>query len=141
MSIKEAFEQVGVDKVALQQQVINLQEEKIKELEFDCAMLQRQLSELGNRFNKLTNRNFKDPIREEESMKHYVYGNGESRKGFTVSNYDGISWGCNALYRDAVVDNLVVMDYGMQGEVYNSGYVKEHKCWFADFDSTTKRCR
>ena len=33
-----------------------------------------------------------------------------------------------------VVDNLVVMDYGMQGEVYNSGYVKEHKCWFADFD-------
>lgn len=67
-------------------------------------------------------------------MKHYVYGNGESRKGFTVSNYDGISWGCNALYRDAVVDNLVVMDYGMQGEVYNSGYVKKHKCWFADFD-------
>lgn len=67
-------------------------------------------------------------------MKHYVYGNGESRKGFTVSNYDGISWGCNALYRDAVVDNLIVMDYGMQGEVYNSGYVKEHKCWFADFD-------
>lgn len=62
MSIKEAFEQVGVDKVALQQQVINLQEEKIKELEFDCAMLQRQLSELGNRFNKLTSRNFKKPF-------------------------------------------------------------------------------
>ena len=71
-------------------------------------------------------------------MKHYVYGNGESRKGFTVSNYDGISWGCNALYRDAVVDNLVVMDYGMQGEVYNSGYVKKHKCWFADFDPLPK---
>lgn len=62
MSIKEAFEQVGVDKVALQQQVINLQEEKIKELEFDCAMLQRQLSELGNRFNKFTSRNFKKPF-------------------------------------------------------------------------------
>jgi len=62
MSIKEAFEQVGVDKVALQQQVIDLQEEKIKELEFDCAMLQRQLTDLGNRFNKLTNRNFKKPF-------------------------------------------------------------------------------
>lgn len=68
-------------------------------------------------------------------MKHYVYGNGESRKGFPVSNYDGVSWGCNAIYRDAVVDNLVVMDYAMQGEVYDSGYVKKHQCWFADYDS------
>ena len=36
--------------------------EKIKELEFDCAMLQRQLTDLGNRFNKLTHRNFKKPF-------------------------------------------------------------------------------
>lgn len=62
MSFKEAFEEAGVDKLALQQQVINMQEEKIKELEFDCAMLQRQLSELGNRFNKFTGRNFKKPF-------------------------------------------------------------------------------
>ncbi len=62
MSIKEAFEEAGVDKPALQQQVIDLQQEKIKELEFDCAMLQRQLTDLGNRFNKLTHRNFKKPF-------------------------------------------------------------------------------
>lgn len=62
MSFKEAFEEAGVDKLALQQQVINMQEEKIKELEFDCAMLQRQLSDLGNRFNRFTNKNFKKPF-------------------------------------------------------------------------------
>ena len=62
MSIKEALKEAGVDKLALQQQVIDLQEEKIKELEFDCAMLQRQLSELGNRFNKFTSKNFKKPF-------------------------------------------------------------------------------
>ena len=66
--------------------------------------------------------------------RHFVYGNGESRKGFKVSNYGGISWGCNAIYRDTPVDNLVVMDFGMQGEVYDSDYVKEHKCWFSDWN-------
>ena len=62
MSIKEAFKEAGVDKLALQQQVIDLQEIKIKELEFDCAMLQRQLFDLGNRFNKFTSKNFKKPF-------------------------------------------------------------------------------
>ena len=60
--IKEAFIEAGVDKLALQQQVIDLQEIKIKELEFDCAMLQRQLFDLGNRFNKFTSKNFKKPF-------------------------------------------------------------------------------
>lgn len=56
--LKQAFEEAGVDKQALQQQVIDLQNEKIKELEFDCAMLQRQLSDMGARFAKITGKNF-----------------------------------------------------------------------------------
>ena len=67
-------------------------------------------------------------------MIHYVYGNGESRKGYEVSRFSGVSWGCNAIYRDHEVDNLVVMDYGMQGEVVQSEYSKRHNCWFADWN-------
>ena len=67
-------------------------------------------------------------------MIHYVYGNGESRKGFEVSSFDGVSWGCNAIYRDHKVDNLVVVDYGMQGEIVQSGYSLNNKCYFADWN-------
>ena len=67
-------------------------------------------------------------------MKHYVYGNGESRKGFEVGRFDGVSWGCNAIHRDTEVDNLVVVDYGMQGEVLQSGYAKYNRCWFSDWE-------
>ncbi len=67
-------------------------------------------------------------------MIHYVYGNGESRKGFGVARFNGVSWGCNAVYRDTQVDNLVVMDYGMQGEVIQSGYAKINQCYFADWN-------
>ncbi len=67
-------------------------------------------------------------------MKHFVYGNGESRKGFPVKNYGGVSWGCNAIYRDTPVDNLVVLDYAMQGEVYDSSYAEQYQCWFADWN-------
>ena len=64
---------------------------------------------------------------------HLVYGNGESRpKELPSGNY--ISWGCNAIYRDLVVDNLVVIDYPMQQEVYESNYPMKNKCWFADWE-------
>lgn len=69
-------------------------------------------------------------------MRHLVYGNGESRRGFPVynsRNFDGVSWGCNAIYRHHVVDNLVVIDYAMQGEVYESGYARGNRCHFADW--------
>ena len=69
-----------------------------------------------------------------QSNRHFVYGNGESRKGFSVKNYGGVSWGCNAIYRDTAVDNLVVVDYAMQGEVYDNDYPKNHKCWFTDWN-------
>ena len=67
-----------------------------------------------------------------------VLGNGESRSWFCpdyleypIANLE--LWGCNAIYRDGVVDNLVSMDYAMQQEIYMSGYPLNHKCWFANW--------
>ena len=60
-------------------------------------------------------------------MKHYIYGNGQSRIGYGVARMDGVSWGCNAIYRDHEVDNLVAVDYGIQGEIIESGYARRHQ--------------
>ena len=55
-----------------------------------------------------------------------VIGNGESRKWFDEKQYtvDAVTWGCNAIYRDVMVDNLVAVDYGMQQEIYDSQCIK-----------------
>ena len=69
--------------------------------------------------------------------KHLVLGNGESRSWFKPSEKstdDIITWGCNAIHRDGHVDNLVSIDYGIQQEVYQSGYHKQSQCWFADWN-------
>jgi hypothetical protein len=65
--------------------------------------------------------------------KHIVYGNGESRPRTSIGG-DIISWGCNAIYRDFRVDNLVSIDYNIQQEIYESEYVFKNKCWFSDWD-------
>ena len=70
---------------------------------------------------------------EDKLKTHIVYGNGESRPREPLSG-NFTSWGCNAIYRDFVVDNLVVIDYPMQQEVYESDYVLKHKCWFSDWE-------
>ena len=64
-----------------------------------------------------------------------IYGNGESRKNWDITkSYKGFTtWGCNAIYRDCTVDNLVAIDYGVQQEIYESDYVFKHKCYFADW--------
>ena len=64
-----------------------------------------------------------------------VYGNGESRKQFDKLRFmkDFTTWGCNAIYRDLNVDNLVSVDYAMQQEIYESGYVKDNVCYFTDW--------
>ena len=67
-------------------------------------------------------------------IKHIVYGNGESRPIQPIIGGDFITWGCNAIYRDFVVDNLVSVDYPMQQEIYESGYVMKNKCWFSDWE-------
>ena len=68
-------------------------------------------------------------------MKALIYGNGESRKNWDITkSYKGFeTWGCNAIYRDCTVDNLVAIDYGVQQEIYESGYVFKNKCRFADW--------
>ena len=69
--------------------------------------------------------------------RHLVLGNGESRSWFKPSEKstdDIITWGCNAIHRDGYVDNLVSIDYGIQQEVYQSGYHKQSQCWFADWN-------
>ena len=66
-----------------------------------------------------------------------VYGNGKSRLKYydNAMTYDNvITWGCNAIYRDVKVDHLVSVDFGMQHEIYTSGYAKENSCWFLDWN-------
>ena len=60
--LKQAFESIGVNEIEVAKQTIIKQQETIRELEFDCAMLQRQLSDMGHKFAKLTNRPFKKPF-------------------------------------------------------------------------------
>ena len=66
--------------------------------------------------------------------RHLVYGNGESRPIQPIIGGDFITWGCNAIYRDFVVDNLVSVDYAMQQEIYQSEYAMKNKCWFTDWE-------
>ena len=68
-----------------------------------------------------------------------IIGNGESRDWFkpchqTILTPSVTTWGCNALYRDGSVDNLVATDHNMEQEIYASGYAKKHTCWFTDWN-------
>ena len=67
-------------------------------------------------------------------MKHIVYGNGESRPKDKIIGGEWVTtWGCNAIYRDFTVDNLVSVDYNIQQEIYESEYALTNKCWFSDW--------
>ena len=68
-----------------------------------------------------------------------IYGNGESRKQFDKLRFMGnyTTWGCNAIYRDMKVDNLVSVDYAMQQEIESSGYARENVCYFTDWSVLT----
>ena len=60
--------------------------------------------------------------------KAIVFGNGESRKWCEGNQHnwkDIPTWGCNAIYRDFWVDNLVAVDYAMQQEIYTSDLLDE----------------
>ena len=58
--------------------------------------------------------------------KVFVVGNGESRKKVDLMqlNMMGKIYGCNAMYRDFTPDVLIVVDGGMQHEVYTSGSIE-----------------
>ena len=69
-------------------------------------------------------------------MRTIVYGNGKSRQKWNVNEKldNVVTWGCNRIFNDVKVDNLVAMDYHVQHLIYESGYAKENKCWFADWN-------
>ena len=63
--------------------------------------------------------------------------NGKSRLKWDLKQNlhdDIITWGCNRIYNDTVVDNLVAVDYWVQHLVYESGYALNNKCWFGDWN-------
>ena len=72
--------------------------------------------------------------------KAIIYGNGKSRLGFDINKKykDIITWGCNKIHHEGKVDNLVAVDYLAQQEVYQSGYAKNNKCWFLDWNKLPK---
>jgi hypothetical protein len=67
--------------------------------------------------------------------KAVVIGNGESRKWFGEKQYevDAVTWGCNAIWRDVLVDNLVAVDYGMQQEIHERCDYRDINCHFANW--------
>ena len=54
---------------------------------------------------------------------HWVIGNGESRKNIDISKLEGVTYGCNAIYRDYFTDFLFCKDKGISNEVTFA------KCW------------
>ena len=69
-------------------------------------------------------------------MRTIVYGNGKSRQKWNVNEKldNVVTWGCNRIFNDVKVDNLVAVDYHVQHLIYESGYAHENKCWFADWN-------
>ena len=65
----------------------------------------------------------------------FAIGNGESRKSINLNElYEfGITYGCNALYRDFRADALVVVDPVMKEEIWETDYLLENKAYFKDW--------
>lgn len=64
-----------------------------------------------------------------------VLGNGESRKNIDYrSEYsDSFVIGCNGAYKEDI-DALVCTDAYMQHLIYETGYCKDHLCFFSEWD-------
>ena len=58
----------------------------------------------------------------------FVIGNGRSRLRINLEDLrkHGITYGCNALYRDFAPDVLIATDPGMATEIEDSGYPLDH---------------
>ena len=69
-------------------------------------------------------------------MKAIIYGNGKSRSEWDITQKfdDTVTWGCNRIYNDAKLDNIVAVDFHVQHLIYESGYAKNNKCWFGNWD-------
>ena len=67
--------------------------------------------------------------------KAIILGNGESRIGFDYRKEfpNAFVYGCNGAYKEEP-DALVVTDVGMQPIVYNTGYCRDHLCYFPEWE-------
>ena len=74
-----------------------------------------------------------------------VIGNGESRKGVDIKKLDGPKVGCNAIYRDYIMDYLVCVDRRMVQEALNAGantqgtLIYTRPNWFQQFKTLRVR--
>ena len=68
----------------------------------------------------------------------YIIGNGPSRKDVALHTLEGITFGCNALYRDFAPDYLISGDSTIIKEICKSDYPSHSKCIFPDFDPVPK---
>ena len=68
----------------------------------------------------------------------YIIGNGPSRKELHLSELEGTTFGCNALYRDFTPDYLLSGDATIIKEICRTGYPKDNKCIFPDWDPIPK---
>ena len=68
----------------------------------------------------------------------YIIGNGPSRLEFYLSELEGTTFGCNALYRDYKPDWLIGGDAAIIKEICASGYPEKNWCIFPDWDPIPK---
>ena len=60
----------------------------------------------------------------------YIIGNGPSRAEFYLSELEGTTFGCNALYRDYRPDWLIGGDATIIKEICATGYPEKNWCIF-----------
>ena len=66
----------------------------------------------------------------------FCFGNGKSRLDFDMKVIEGrgTTFGCNAIYRDMVVDHLVTVDNEITHEIYRSGYCQDNHTHIRDWN-------
>ena len=66
----------------------------------------------------------------------FCFGNGKSRLNFDmdVIKDRGTTFGCNAIYRDMVVDHLITVDNEITHEIYRSGYCQDNQTHIRDWN-------
>ena len=57
----------------------------------------------------------------------FLIGNGLSRNSIDLTKLDGVTYGCNAVYRDLDVDYLIMADKKMLQEVIESKKLTDYK--------------
>ena len=72
-------------------------------------------------------------------MSVWVIGNGQSRSSFDLSQINGHTIGCNAIYRDYCTNEIVAVDRRMVTEILQSKYpntIHTRSDWWQTFQNT-----